>query len=217
MAKTRIYNLSDYEAETFPFGDGGLGEYVAIADPANPTRVIKPNVDGSVNVIASSNTGSVPGTELIRPNDVLPYLAGDTIADNATPGLATIGQFLNMSRLPSSAGYMTGMQMFTSLKTCIAELWVHLWSAPPTTVIADNVPFFIDYADKATYLGYIVLPALSTQDNATSTCAVAFDDAIRKRIVTDVNMKVYWQLQTKTAFTPVALQKFFPVPTVEKN
>jgi hypothetical protein len=217
------------ELEIFPFADAGLGTYGAIVDPANPTRALTPAADGSIvvtgpltntqllaaTVAVTASLGVAAAAEITRPANATPYTFGDAISDNATAYMTLAG----VTRVASSVGYISGIQLETDLRTSTQQVRVHLFSAAPTA-IADNAPFTMLYANKAIALGFIDLPAFqSGPDNGSTSARTFLNDGLRFRIVSDASgsPSIYGLLEDRSASTPANTQKYYLSITMEKN
>jgi hypothetical protein len=217
MAKTPVNTgnntgFADATApETFAFSDGGIGGYTAIADPATPTNVLKPDASGNMPVTLAAPVVTVGKMAAVsqtftRPANATAYALNQSVNTNVTTG--TVITFANMSRLASSVSYIVAAKLATDLSTCAGQFRLHLYSANTMTIPADGAAFQFKFADIGIYIGYIDFVTLQTEGAGTSLAAYAVDDAIRKAVLTDASSQVYGLLEAKGAIPTASGQNF---------
>jgi hypothetical protein len=151
--------------------------------------------------------------EFTRPANVTAYDAKDVIG----PATAAVGILLNIGRFPASSGYVTKARLVTDNKSAGNRVRVWLYTAPPTA-ISDNAPFALLYANRAERIGFIDLPALASEDAASSDCASAMNADIRVSFSMAAGSKnLHYVLETLDAVTPNSGQKYFLELTAELN
>lgn len=159
--------------------------------------------------------GKLVSASFTRPADTTAYAAGDVVS-NATSG-NTILTFADVGDDLASSGYIVGAKLLTDQATCVAQFRLFLFSASTATLDVDNGPADFLWADRASYLGYIDFPALSTEAG-TNTAAQAQDMALRHLFVCGSTVTaIYGYLVTKTAFTPASAQNFRVELSVAQN
>lgn len=171
-------------------------------------------VDGSaVTQPISYSTGTSAASEFTRPADTTVYTFGDVVGTNA----ATYLTFANVTRLASSVGYIIGVQVATDNWLCRQALRLHLYNVAPTA-IADNAVFEMEYTDKASYLGFIDLPACQSGPTSASGGATAvLNENFSYRIVSDSSKQIFGMLESRDGSTPTSGQKFYVSLTLETN
>lgn len=158
---------------------------------------------------------AVSGTEISRPANTTAYTAGDVVSDNATT-TTPIG--LQLARIRGGGGYITKVRLVTDQSTCVSVFRVWVYTINTMTVSADNAAMSLLYANKANRLGYIELPAMTTETGAGNDSASAMLDTPRFAFKCASTSKyLYFILQTKTTWTPASGQKFYLEVTAEVN
>lgn len=171
-------------------------EHLTAAGPVGATSRSNP-------LPTSPARARITGT-FTRPNDTDSYAALDAVA-NATSGAVPI-TFAGAALSEGGGGVITGavIQCSDSAKTPAYRL--HLYSATPATVSADNAAFNVKLADAALYLGYIDFPPTATE-GAGSDVAVA--QAICHLEYSCAATSLFGRLETLLAIaTPTALATF---------
>lgn len=189
------------------------------ADLSGNTRVIPAATE--VHLGQVGGTTVAVGVEITRPADTTAYAANDSV--NTSTSAPTLITFANASRVASGTGYITKARLTTDQSACVAQMRLWLYNANTAFLNNDNAAFLIKYADKATRIGYIDFPALSTE--AGSDCAFSFvpdsDPATPNftalAFTADSGRSIYGAFETKTAFTPASGQKFYVELTFETN
>lgn len=167
------------------------------------------NVDASGNVLPASPVlgagsamiGKVSGLidpmvsgGFTRPNDTNAYVAYDVIND--ATGSATNESIAGVATENLGSGYLTVLLM-TSSTAITPAIRIHFYNAAPTTAKNDNAAWTFDKTNDATkYLGYIDMPAL--QGGVSCSQFKSYKAAAG-------STTLYYELQTLSPFTPVAL------------
>ncbi len=161
-------------------------------------------VAGGVVMPVGGTMGAQITTTITRPADTAAYAVGDSI--NTSTSAPTLGTLAAVSRVASGSGYINRMQLSTNQAACVAQIRVWLFSSQTTPFKSnDNAAFLIKDADKAYSLGYVDLPALSSE-TGSDTAFAQLD--LMKAFVADAASAIYFLLETKTAFTPANAQTF---------
>lgn len=160
---------------------------------------------GSIPVNDNASSLTVDGkayrttTTITRPSNTTAYTANDVVGDTggsaiiALSGFGPSGGFVliqSMSLVFSDSVVPAGMGAFR----------IHLYSASPTA-IADNAPFDLLSADRASYMGYV---ELSTPQDLGSTLYTQVDYPGRLVKLAAASTTCYAQLETRGAYTPVS-------------
>lgn len=125
------------------------------------------------------------------------YAALDVMNESASAGHAWI--LPSIARNAGEGGTIRTVVITASVAGAVPRLRMHLWSAVPTVLQNDNVAFLADLDDRATYQGYVDLPALQTSGSSEISWAVADQIAHKFQTLADANM--YFVLQTLDPFT----------------
>ena len=163
-------------------------------DTGNPIPVADAGssltVDGKAYRTAASIT---------RPSNTTAYTAGDVVGD--TGGSAIISL--------TSAGPAAGFLLIQSVSLVFSDSTVpsgmgafriHMYSASPTA-IADNAAFDLLSGDRATYMGYIDLPA---PQDLGSTIYTQTDYPGRLVKLGAASTTLFVEIETRGAYTPVS-------------
>ena len=136
---------------------------------------------------------------ITRPSNTTAYTAGDVVGD--TGGSAIISL--------TAAGPTAGFVIIQSISLVFSDstvpsgmgaFRVHMYSASPTA-IADNAAFDLLSGDRATYMGYIDLPA--PQDLGSSLYTQT-DYPGRLVKLAAASTTLFVELETRGAYTPVS-------------
>ena len=136
---------------------------------------------------------------LTRPSDTTAYTAGDVVGDTGGSAIATVanvgpsGGFVlvqSISLVFSDSTVPSGMGAFR----------VHLYSASPTA-IADNAAFDLVSDERATYMGFIDLPA---PQDLGSTLYTQTDYPGRLVKLAAASTSLFVEIETRGAYTPVS-------------
>ncbi|TFH07274.1 MAG: hypothetical protein E4H07_09310 [Nitrosomonadales bacterium] len=170
-------------------------------------EVIKVSTIDGDSLSVSDNNGSltVDGkayrttATITRPSNTTAYTAGDVVGD--TGGSAIISL--------TAAGPTAGFVIIQSISLVFSDSTVpsgmgafrlHLFNASPTA-IADNAPFDLTSADRATYMGYVDFPA--PQDLGSSIYTQT-DYPGRLVKLAAASTTLFAELETRGAYTPVS-------------
>ena len=162
-------------------------------------------VSGTVPVSDNNSSFTVDGkayrttATITRPSNTTAYTAGDVVGD--TGGSAIISL--------TDAGPTAGFVIIQSISLVFSNSTVpsgmgafrlHLFSTSPTA-IADNDPFDLTSADRATYMGYVDFPA--PQDLGSSIYTQT-DYPGRLIKLAAASTTLFAELETRGAHTPVS-------------
>jgi len=149
-------------------------------------------------------------TEFARPSDTTAYTANDIVNNSVTPGSQTLIEIPNIARVAGGSFLITGMVLFTDLKTITPDLRITLYNASNPTIPVDNAASATYYANASKMIGYIDLDTMiSGADTANSTSSVAQKQGNLITGKCAAEQTSIWALiQTKSAFTPASGQKF---------
>ena len=163
-------------------------------------------IDGdSLSVSDSNGSLTVDGkayrttATITRPSNTTAYTAGDVVGD--TGGSAIISL--------TAAGPTAGFVILQSISLVFSDstvpsgmgaFRVHMYSASPTA-IADNAAFDLLSGDRATYMGYIDLPA---PQDLGSTLYTQTDYPGRLIKLAAASTTLFVELETRGAYTPVS-------------
>lgn len=94
------------EPETFPFADAGVGSYVGIVDPANPTRALAPDVNGALPITNAAEAALIGAVAEAAP-------ANDTASSGLNGRLQRVAQRLSsmIALLPTALGAGGGLKV----------------------------------------------------------------------------------------------------------
>ncbi len=151
-------------------------------------------------------TPSFYGPEMTRPADTNAYTAGDVVS-NSTSATTLIP--VAIGRKNGGTGFIVKASLVTNQSTCLYRFRVWLYRVSNPTVAADNAPLALLYANRSNRIGYIDLPAMTTQMSGSDSAA-AMNDTIRHAFdcaADDSN--IYCVLQALDGFTPASGQKFW--------
>lgn len=171
--------------------------------------------DGHIGEVGG-NLGVVAASEFTRPSNTSAYSAGDAISDS-TSAPTLVCTFTNVLRVSGGTGYITKLRAMTDKKDCTTKLRLHLFNDGTITPINDNAVQTLLYVNRASWLGSIDLPAMTTEDASTSTAAAAINDTVRHVVKGGANRNLYGLLETIDGFTPASGQKFYIELSVDNN
>lgn len=163
---------------------------------------------------AVSSNSVVSSATITRPADTTAYAAKDVVSNSTSAPVVLT--FSGMARANAGTGTIVRARLMTSQKTNVALYRLHLFHTAPT-VIADNSPYTLLYANAANRIGSIDFPALSTEDSTNSTAAASmrpsYDGSYNApnlwyKCKSD-GTSLYGVLETLSAFTPDSAQTFF--------
>jgi hypothetical protein len=153
-------------------------------------------------VVSAINGGYRAVATVTRPANTTPYSIGDVVGgvlsfanageDSEHLLLTSLDMMLNIAAIPA------GMAAFR----------LHLYVATPPSAIADNAAFDLPAGDRASYRGYIDIPA---PIDLGATLFAQFDGAVNKHLLMETGTTIYAYLQTLTAFTPAANSEVYTI------
>lgn len=149
-----------------------------------------------------------------RPSDILPYAVNDAVSNSTSD--PTLGEFANAADVNGGSGYIVSAQICTDQAACTAafRLYLYTTSVTPTN---DNSQFPLSYPNRAPIrVGYIDFPAVS-QEGTGSTSAFAEWIGQKLYVCNSASKSLYYQLATKSIFTPASAQNFTISIGVDKN
>lgn len=177
---------------------------------SNTSLEISNDIGNPIPILSSS---ARVGVEITRPNDTTAYAAKDVISTSNTSG--TLITFTNLSRANGSSGVIVRARLMTTQATNVSQYRLHLFHTAPTP-INDNSPYLVQYTNANNRIGMIDFAAMTTEDassNAAMTMRPSSDGAYPSPNLwfsTDpLDRNVYGMLETLSAFTPAANQKFY--------
>ncbi len=161
-------------------------------------------VQGNIAVVAASFT---------RPADGAAYLAGDVVANSV--GAPTILTFANIARVIGKGGFLSKARIWTDDKTNVARYRLHLYNTS-ITMLGDNVPNTLLWANRVGYIGYIDFDAMSTENGTAATdVATTQNLALKMEYISGASRDIYGVLTTLDAFTPVTGKQYYIELTAE--
>lgn len=193
--------------------EGSIGLDASDINIGNVDIVSLPALAAGTNSIGAVSSNSVVSSATItRPADTTAYAAKDVIST----AVGAVIEFTGMARANAGTGTIVRARLMTSQKTNVALYRLHLFHTAPT-VIADNSPYTLLYANAANRIGSIDFPALSTEDATNSTAAAgmrpSYDGSYAPpnlwyKCKSD-GTSLYGILETLSAFTSDSAQNFF--------
>lgn len=159
--------------------------------------------DGSPLPVVSTDL-TLTSVEFSRPANTTAYTAGDVVG----PATAAVLSFGNLARLAGGPGSVIKARMMTNQSANAARHRLHLYTITPV-VIADNAPMTLLFANRASRVGVIDFPALTTEaagsDSATAQATwerLTYQCAPGQTALLGV-------LETLDAYTPASGQTYF--------
>ncbi|MCK9597912.1 MAG: hypothetical protein M0R06_02655 [Sphaerochaeta sp.] len=138
------------------------------------------------------------------------YSANDAVHSSGS----TAFEFSNVVNFDGDTGYIVKARLMVSNNAINSQFRLHLYQSPPS-VIADNSPFTLLWANNATRIGSITFDALITE-GAGSDCARSIMTAgmgvgnIPLPFKCAENSKsIYALLETLSALTPTATLQYY--------
>jgi hypothetical protein len=180
------------------------------------------NIDGNWICEAGTNATTIVFTVATQPTGTTPQ----TISVGT---VARLGRLANIFRVANGSGYLTKLRLFTNLKTAVPQLRVHFYSTPPAAIL-DNSPFLLLWANRVARLGYVDLPACTSEDAANSDCARSLavpgtsnanlplfvcNTETVAGVVTGKDL--YYQIEDMTGVTPASAQNYWIEATLDAN
>lgn len=162
-------------------------------------------VSGAVPVSDNNSSFTVDGkayrttVTITRPSNTTAYTAGDVVGDTGGSAILTF----------TNAGPSGGFVIVQSVSLVFSDAFVpsgmgafrlHLYSVSPTA-IADNAPFDLMSAERATYMGYL---DLSAPLDFGSSLYTQVDYPGRLIKLAAASTTFYAELETRGAYTPLS-------------
>ena len=169
-----------------------------LISPAGGDIGLQRRSDGSYASLVAGGAYRSTAT-IARPSNTTAYTAGDVVGDTGGSAIITLpsigpsGGFVliqSLSLVLSDSTVPSGMGAFR----------VHLYSVSPTA-IADNAPFDLVSAERATYMGFVDLPAPS---DFGSTLYTQTDYPGRLIKLAAASTSLFAEIETRGAYTPVS-------------
>jgi hypothetical protein len=169
-----------------------------LISPAGGDIGLQRRSDGSYASLVAGGAYRTTAT-ITRPSNTTAYTAGDVVGDTGGSAIITLpsigpsGGFVliqSLSLVLSDSTVPSGMGAFR----------VHLYSASPTA-IADNAAFDLVSDERATYMGFIDLPA---PQDLGSTLYTQTDYPGRLVKLAAASTSLFAEIETRGAYTPVS-------------
>lgn len=138
--------------------------------------------------------------EVTRPADTTAYAAKDAIANSTSA--PTVITFTGAVNNIGESGVIRKATLQTDQAANTSTFRLHLFNAAPTTLTNDNAAQLIDYADKASYLGYIDITNVAEAGSSIGVNTNAF------HFVSGATVNLFGMLESVGGFTPASGQKF---------
>ena len=161
---------------------------------------------GETHIGQAGGYASIIATEFTRTADTNAYTANDVL-QTATSG-ATMLSWAAAARKNAGMGYITGIEVIGDQS---AEVWqpkIHVQQQARAVVLNDNEAFAATYAmygGGIKLIGDVTLPVLSAYG---TTAKSRIDGLAIPFLCNTSDAKLYFDLQTLTAFTPVSGAKY---------
>jgi hypothetical protein len=151
-----------------------------------------------------------------RPSNTTAYAALDVVSDSTSA--TTLMALAGAARAAGRGGYVTKVRLVTDQKTNTARFRVWFYTASNPTVAADNSPYLLLWADRASRIGYVDLVPMATEDATNSTAASALSTSARLAYqCASGDSALYAVLETLDAFTPASGQLFYLEAVFEQS
>ena len=154
-------------------------------------------INGAAKIAPSGN--GVNST-IIRPADVLPYIAGDVQGLSVASTAAMI--------LPTNVDHLGGLLSIMDVELMIqlaaipvgmTSFALELYSATPPSALADNAPWTLTSNDWPYYLGYIEIGTPVVRGGCLYVQNIALNKTV---LLTSSNL--YYYLKTNGGYTPIS-------------
>jgi hypothetical protein len=131
---------------------------VNVFTQGNPERAWPHVLQTISNLDKETGMGTIPVViSTTRPNDAVPYSAGDVIGTStsttAAMKLTGIGPTGGVIRITGSRHEID----VTAIPSGMTSFRLHLYSADPPSALVDNAPWDLAVGDRPYYLGYVDL------------------------------------------------------------
>jgi len=169
-----------------------------LISPAGGDIGLQRRSDGSYASLVAGGAYRTTAT-ITRPSNTTAYTAGDVVGD--TGG----GAIISLTAAGPSAGFVIIQSISlvfsdSTVPSGMGAFRIHMYSASPTA-IADNAAFDLLSGDRATYIGYIDLPA---PQDLGSTIYTQVDYPGRLIKLAAASTTLFVELETRGAYTPVS-------------
>lgn len=161
-------------------------------------------VEDGKNVMTNAGI-TIVTQEFTRPSDTIAYSTKDVISNSTTSPSAKI--FSSVVLNSGDGGEIIKARILTDSNAMTPRLRLNLFNAAPTQ-INDNAQRTILYANRASFIGYIDLPAMFTEGTGSDSSR-ALIDSISHAFKTSGSSNIWFEVETLDAFTPISAQKFF--------
>lgn len=136
---------------------------------------------------------------ITRPSTTTAYTSGDVVGDTGGSAIITL------SSIGPSGGHVLIQSVSlvfsdSSVPSGMGAFRLHFYQATPTA-IADNAAFDLVSGERATYMGYVDIPAPIDFGSSLYTQA---DYAGRLIKLASASTTLYAELETRGAYTPVS-------------
>lgn len=168
--------------------------------------------DGQLLSKVSGITAYIQAT-FTRPADTTAYAALDSVSNSTSA--PTVITLAGAGRASGASGYITRVRFETDQSTCVARFKLHFFNASVAN-INDNAPHTKLWAQRASYVGSIALPAMATEGTG-STAAYSQDLTTRLAYQIPSGTSLFALVETLDAFTPASGQNFFLEVGTEQN
>lgn len=214
-------NVNDKTGIIERFIDIGNGEHARVVALGSSGAGGSGNASAAEVIAGESHLGSVGGdtkkatAEFTRPSNATPYAAKDVVGPAAGSAFLAIA---DAGRIPGGSGYITKVRLETDQEANVVNFRVWFFSAFPATLINDNDPMGLVYADAAKRVGYVDIGAMTSEVAAAGDAAQAQNTEIRLAYECAVGVTgLIFVVETPAIFTPGSAQKFFLSVTFERN
>lgn len=165
---------------------------------ANANEVVLKASTALIGKVSSDALASFAA--MTRPNNATPYTAGDVVGTD----VATNMTFSNVVSVAAAMVLITNVLFridVAAIPAGMATFKLHLFSSAPTAII-DNAAWTLIDADRAKYLGYILL------DTPIDVGGTLFSQTLQANFILKLaaaSTSLYGQLQTVGGYTPTAV------------
>ena len=144
------------------------------------------------------------------------YAAGDAITSGSHS--SALIELSGVFRGDKGNANILSSQVSTNTRGIVPSLKLHLFNTSSGSYATDNNPWQIVYYDVLKEIGTITLPAMTSGCAAASNTSYSIYNTIQTPIVTsNATTSLYVGIETLTAFTPVASQKYTITLFIDNN
>lgn len=194
--------------------------------PAEGSVSLLTKITNNLYLLASSWINGTPlialgqhgnaNASFTRPSNTTAYTAKDVVS-NSTSGTTPM-RFTNIARALGKGGYITKARITTDNKSFTPRLRLWLYTVDNPSVLPDNSPYGLLWANRDTRIGYIDFDALATEDSTNSDSAATLRADVRLAFTCDPASQNLWGvLETLDAATPASGQQFRVDLEAEQN